>query len=124
MVNDITMENMQPGGMEEDDNMHIVMFFGTTCGPCKATMPHYEAASDFFEERNAKIRFHRINAWEPQDQAKYVKEIWQVEGVPNFKAFFHGEVVHERRGGGDTDAMKKFISEAIGEAFKRFNVRL
>jgi len=124
MVNDITMENMQPGGMEADDNMHIVMFYGATCGPCKATMPHYETVSDFFESRGAKIKCHRINAWEPQEQAKYVREVWQVEGVPNFKAFFHGEMVHERKGGGDTDAMKKFISEAIGEAFKRFNVRL
>lgn len=124
MVNDITMKHMQPGGMEEDDNMHIVMFYGETCGPCKATMPHYEAASNFFESRDAKIKFHRINAWAPEEQAKYVREVWQIKGVPNFKAFYGGEIVHERQGGGDEDAMKKYISEAIGEAFKRFNVRL
>ena len=124
MVNDITMENMQPGGMPEDDDMHVVMFYGTTCGPCKATMPHYEATSEFFEERGARIKFHRIDAWNPPEQAKYVKEVWKVEGVPNFKAFFRSQVVEEKKGGGREENLKIFVHNAIDNVYKKFGEKI
>ena len=124
MVTDITMENMQPGGMPEDDDMHIVMFFSPKCSPCKATMPHYEAVSDAFEDRGAKIQFHRINASAPEEQAKFCREVWGIDAYPIFKIFFRGEVIHEKRGGGNEETLKEFIVEGIDEAFKRFDARI
>lgn len=124
MVTEITMEYMMQGQSVEDTDVRIVMFYGPGCGPCKATIPNYETASDFFETRGAKMKFFKINAWEPVEQANYCREKWGVEGVPHFKAFCKGTVIKERVGGGDEPTMKQFIHEVIDEAFKVFQERI
>jgi thiol-disulfide isomerase/thioredoxin len=124
MVTEITMQDMMDGQPTADTDLRVVMFYGPTCGPCKATMPHYETASQFFTERNARIKFLKINAWEPVEQANYCRETWKVEGVPHFKVFCKGEQLTERVGGGDEPTMMKFIHDGIDEAFKRFGERI
>jgi thiol-disulfide isomerase/thioredoxin len=124
MVSDITMNNMQPGGMPEDDNMHVVMFFGSTCGPCKATMPFYEEVAAFYTEKNAKIKFHRIDAWNPPEQREYCTLTWGVSGVPHFNIFYGGQVLQTRSGGGDFDALHTFVHEGVTSAFKKFGARI
>lgn len=124
MITEITKHEMEKGLPTPDKDIRIVMFFGSTCGPCKATMPHYETASNFYNSKTDRIQFYRINAWEPEEQAKYCAEIWGVQGVPNFKAFCRGEVILEKTGGGDEPTMKKFIHDVIDEAFKRFGERI
>jgi len=113
------MKDMQPeSGVPADDAMHVLMFFGATCGPCKATMPHYESAASYFDKLNANIKFYRINAWEPQEQKDYCLETWGVKGVPHFKVFYKGQQIHTREGGGDETAMLGFIQEAVDTAFR------
>jgi thiol-disulfide isomerase/thioredoxin len=124
MVTEITMQEMQAGQEAPDDDVRIVMFYGPTCGPCKATMPHYESTSEFFESRGARIKFYRINAWEPAEQAVYCKETWNVEGVPTFKAFCRGEQIKEKVGGGDEPTMKKFIIDVVDEAYLKFKEKI
>ena len=121
MVNDITMENMQPGGMPEDDCMHVVMFYGTTCGPCKATMPHYEDISNHYEKLDMKIKFHRIDAWTPEEQAEYCKEVWEIQGVPTFKIFYGGHVLHNHTGGGDYKKLHEIFEFCINRIKNEFN---
>ena len=115
MVTDITMQTMMPGGMESDDNIHVVMFYGPTCGPCKATMPHYEQVAQECTERGDKIRFHRIDAWNPPEQKEYCTNVWGIRGVPQFKVFSEGREILSRSGGGDYDAINQFIQEALFE---------
>ena len=68
MVTELTMHDMIPEtGLPPDANMHIVMFYGANCGPCKASIPHYETVSEFFTKRNAPIKFHKIHAWESME---------------------------------------------------------
>lgn len=125
MVTEITMHDMQPGsGLPPDNNMHVVMFYGATCGPCKATMPHYEVVSNFFEQNGAPIKLHKIHAWEEGEQKEYCSTVWGINGVPHFKVFYRGEVISIRDGGGDEPAMTKFVLDAIDEVFKRFGDRL
>lgn len=125
MVTELTMHDMRPEtGLPPDDNMHIVMFYGMNCGPCKATMPHYETVSNFFTEKNAPIKFHKIHAWEPGEQSEYCKNVWGINGVPHFKIFYRAEVISIRDGGGDEAAMRQFALDAIDEVFKRFGDRL
>lgn len=124
MVTEITMDYMIKGQPVEDSDVRIVMFYGPTCGPCKATMPNYEIASNFFEERGARIQCFKINAWEPAEQANYCRETWGVEGVPHFKAFYKGKMLKEKVGGGDEPTMKQFIHEVIDETFKVFQERI
>lgn len=125
MVTEITMNDMQPEtGLPSDNNMHIVMFYGETCGPCKATMPHYEVVSNFFNEKNAPIKFYRIHAWEEGPQKEYCSNVWGIVGVPHFKVFYKGQILSIRDGGGDEPTMNKFVLDAIDEVFKRFGDRL
>lgn len=125
MVTELTMHDMQPEtGLPPDNNMHVVMFYGATCGPCKASMPYYELVSNFFNERNAPIKFHRIHAWEEGEQKEYCISVWGVNGVPHFKIFYKGQVIAIREGGGDESTMNKFVLDAIDEVFKRFGDRL
>lgn len=111
MVTDITMKNLEPGGMPEDDSMHVVMFYGSTCGPCKATMPHYEKVAEHFINQGINIKFHRIDAWNPPEQRDYCKNVWDVTGVPTFKFFNKGLQLLSKSGGGDFDTLKSGVEE-------------
>lgn len=124
MVTEITMQDMMEGLPTLDDDVRVVMFYGPTCGPCKATMPHYDTASQFFIKRGARIKFYKINAWEPIEQAHYCRETWKVEGVPHFKAFCRGEQLIEKVGGGDEPTMKAFLQDVVDAAFTRFQERI
>lgn len=125
MVTELTMHDMVPEtGLPPDNNMHIVMFYGEGCGPCKATMPHYEIVSNYFEQHDAPIKFYKIHAWEEGEQGEYCKNVWSVEGVPHFKIFYRGEIISIREGGGDEQALSEFVVNAVNEVFKRFGDRL
>jgi thiol-disulfide isomerase/thioredoxin len=124
MVFDITMENLTPEKLPRDENMHVVMFFGPTCGPCKATMPFYEEAANFYVDAGAHIKFYRIDAWNPPEQKQFCTDVWGVQGVPHFKAFYGGVEIKNRVGGGDLEVMKQFIHEGIDEIFKQHNARI
>lgn len=124
MVTEISMEYMKSGQLEPDDIMRVVMFYGSTCGPCKATMPNYEAVADFYTNNGTSILFYKINAWEPIEQRDYVNETWAIKGVPHFKVFCKGEVIMTKEGGGDEPTMKQFIVDAVDAAFKQLGVRI
>jgi thiol-disulfide isomerase/thioredoxin len=102
----------------------LVMFYGAKCGPCKATMPHYEEAAKFFIERGSTIVCVRLHAWESQEQTEWCKEHHEVVGVPRFKAFAHGQIVHDRQGGGDLPTMKQVFEDIITEVHKRFGEKV
>lgn len=124
MITDITMNEIIHGLPNPDADLHVLMFFGPACGPCKATMPHYEAAAKFYIEKGARIKFYRINAWEPDEQATFCTDKLGVNGVPTFRTYCNSQQLSEKVGGGDEDTMKQYISEAIGEAFKRFGEKI
>jgi dUTP pyrophosphatase len=109
MVTEITMEEMQAGGPSSEVLTHVLMFYGSTCGPCKATMPHYEELSNSYDN----IEFYKIDAWNPQEQKDYCKNTWGVEGVPHFKIFHRGQVVNQKVGGGDYNTLKNFVDETL-----------
>jgi thiol-disulfide isomerase/thioredoxin len=120
MVTEITMDDMRTPLPEPDNTIRIVMFYGATCGPCKATMPHYELVSNMFENMPVEIKFFKINAWEPPEQREFISQVYGVSGVPHFRAFFRGQFVVDRIGGGDEVAMRSFIYQAIDEVFKLY----
>jgi thiol-disulfide isomerase/thioredoxin len=124
MVTEITPENMKPGGMPEDDDMHVVMFYGATCGPCKFTMPFYEEAASKFISKGAKIQFHKLHAWENDEIREECKILWNVKGVPTFKFFVQGVMFHEKTGGGKLEDVEKMIHEAIDKAYRQYGSRI
>ncbi len=120
MVTELTMQDIQTPVDKEDTDIHVVMFYGTTCGPCKFTMPNYEQMATEFTELNARMKFHTIDAWAPQEQRDYCLNTHNVKGVPHFKAFCKEQVIFEKTGGGDLAEMHKMAHEIIDEAFKKF----
>jgi thiol-disulfide isomerase/thioredoxin len=123
MVTEITKADIENGVISNPNVMHVIMFYGTTCGPCKGTMPHYEIASDNYNQKTDRIRFYKIHSWD-EAQKEYCKETWGIEGVPHFKLMLRGMTIHEKRGGGDLDAMTKMVHEAIDQVFKVHGERL
>lgn len=125
MVTEITLEDMEPGAMPEDNDMHVVMFYGVSCGPCKMTMPLYETAATFYTEKQARIRFHKLHVWETEDIRSRCAERWNVTGVPHFKLFTHGECIVDRVGGHREDeTMMQMIQDGIDLSFRRFGERI
>lgn len=119
MVTEINMQDMLTPLPEPDNVIRVIMFYGATCGPCKATMPYYELVSNMFENMPIDIKFFKINAWEPPEQLNFIKEVYGINGVPHFKVFFRSQYVTEKIGGGDEIVMRNFIYQAIDEVFKQ-----
>lgn len=117
MVIEINMDDMRSPLPEPDNVIRIVMFYGPTCGPCKATMPHYETVAQSFLDMPVDVRFFKINAWEPEEQREFISKVYNVTGVPHFRAFFRGQFLVDRIGGGDEATLKKFIYQAIDKVF-------
>jgi dUTP pyrophosphatase len=113
MVTEITMKEMQPGGMESNAFVHVIMFYGKTCGPCKATMPFYEELANYYIKQGHEIEFFKIDAWDPPEQKEYCKNVWKLPGVPHFKIFHHGREIHSRSGGGNFKALSEFLEEGL-----------
>lgn len=123
MVTELTVADMEQGFEESDMLMRIVMFYGATCGPCKRTMPHYETIAQYFTLKKSPVLFYKMNAWSEENK-EYCELVWDVKGVPHFKAFLDGQVIHTRQGSGDEEQMFKFAQECIDEAFKQKGVRI
>lgn len=124
MVTEITQEQIESKSVFIDGSLCVIMFFGSTCGPCKATIPHYETSALFYKSLGAKINCYKINAWEPETQAEYCKTVWNVTGVPHFKLFYGDKEIYSKVGGGDEPTIKKMIHDGIDNCFKLHGAKI
>lgn len=120
MIQELTFLEVSTEALPQDDYMNVVMFFGEGCGPCKATMPHYEEAVAYFEAVGTRIRFYKYNTWESAESIQYCSERWGINGVPHFKILFRGNEILSKIGGGDSPEMKDMIIRGIGEVFTQY----
>lgn len=123
MVQEIDMNYMMEP-KERDEALHVVMFYGATCGPCKATMPFYEQLAEYISHKTQNVKFYRINAWEPDIQKDYCRDHWNIEGVPHFKCFFNENLIESHEGGGDLKELSQFLIEVIDKIFKDYGVKI
>lgn len=124
MVIELNRDDLDPGKVPADDKMHIIMFYGSTCGPCKFTMPFYEETATYFTERTDKIKFYKLHAWETDEVKQYLSDTFDVTGVPKFISFLHGVHIHTKLGGGKREDMMKYVQDSIDNAFKNLGVRI
>ncbi len=124
MVTELSLADMQPGAMQQDDYMHVVMFYGVSCNPCKFTMPFYEEVSKALTEAGARIKFYKFHVWESDETKQFCREKFNVQGVPHFKAFTYGNVVQDKIGGGNKEDLTQFIQNAIDVSFKELGARI
>lgn len=120
MVTEITMSDMKQPLGEKDDSIFVVLFYGTTCGPCKATIPNYEQASSDIEAFGSRIKCFKIDAWTPDEQREYCRTEHGITGVPHFKAFCRQEMIYEKVGGGDLNEIYRMFSAIADAGFKKF----
>lgn len=108
MVTTMTLEGIR---LLQKNLLHIIMFYGETCGPCKATMPHYETLAA--EKTSDTVKFYRFHQWENDDYKKHGETEWGVSGVPSFKAVYNGETLLTKVGGGDENEMRNFFRNVL-----------
>jgi thiol-disulfide isomerase/thioredoxin len=95
--------------------LHVVMHYGSTCGPCKMTIPFYSAVETHFLEHNVtNVKFYWFHQWEDAYKPFIEENNLGVNGVPTFKYFYMGDVINEEtRSYNNADELKKSIVTVI-----------
>lgn len=101
--------------IRHDGPLHVVMHYGATCGPCKVTMPQYEAVVAHFELYNiSNIKFYRFHQWEPSYKEFIEQNNLNTNGVPTFRYFYMGDVINEETlSFNDANVLKKHIMNTV-----------
>lgn len=95
--------------------LHVVMNYGSTCGPCKMTMPNYESVSSHFLTHNiTNVKFYRFHQWEPEYREFIETNGMHTYGVPTFRYYYFGELISQAtRSYNDANELKKNIIDII-----------
>ena len=74
----------------EKEGVAVIDFWAEWCGPCKASMPAYEKAS----EENPEISFVKANV----DEARDLAGEYGIRSIPTFIYFENGKEVKRKTG--------------------------
>jgi thiol-disulfide isomerase/thioredoxin len=101
--------------VKKEGPLHLVMHYGATCGPCKATMPHYERVEAHFLEYNVtNVKFYKFHQWEPEYKEFIETNNLKTNGVPTFRYFYMGDIINEEvRSYVVPDELKRTITDTI-----------
>jgi len=106
-VFDVDQENFEKVVLEGSNNVPVVVdFWAPWCGPCKSLKPLLEKLA---EEYAGKFILAKINSDENQTLAGQ----YGVRGIPNVKAFFKGNVIHEFSGALPESEVRTFLDKII-----------
>lgn len=83
----------------------VVDFYGDHCGACVGTAPHYREVADDM----AFIRFIQVNTSVYRKLARRFK----IMGIPAFRYFKNGELIHESTGGMDVAGIHKELAKML-----------
>lgn len=93
--------------VKEAEGLVLVDYWGQSCEPCKALMPHIEALE---EEYGDKIKFASFDI----AKGRRVAMAERVAGLPTIYIYENGEVIDELRGDAATaDAVEELIKKHI-----------
>jgi len=101
--------------VNEEGPLHVVMHYGKSCGPCKMTIPNYETLANHFEKENfSNIKFYRFHHWEPEFKLFIRENNLGTKGVPTFRYYYFGEILHEdTHAYSDANTIKNVIVEVV-----------
>ena len=83
----------------------MVDFYGDNCGACVGTAPYCREVADDM----AFIRFIQVNTSVYRKLARRYK----IMGIPAFRYFHNGQVVHQSVGGMDTERIHRELAELL-----------
>jgi len=86
----------------EGDDILLVDFWASWCGPCRQFAPTYEAAS----EANPDITFGSVNTEEEQELASAAG----ISSIPTLMAFRDGILLHAQAGALPAPALEQLIA--------------
>jgi thioredoxin 1 len=89
------------------DGVVLVDFWGPSCAPCLALMPHVEALVDRFGER---VHLVKVNAPENRQICRDLR----VFGLPTYLVFRDGEEVERLSGDPSLEDLEAAVGRAIG----------
>ena len=81
----------------------VVDFWAPWCGPCKELTPTLEKLT----EESPDVTLVKINT----DENPRVAQAFQIESIPNVKAFRNGELIAEFLGAQPEEAVREFFSQ-------------
>ena len=114
MIIQLTPENYFEH-INREGPLHVVMHYGASCGPCKMTIPNYEILVNHFEKENfSNIKFYKFHHWEPEFKSFISENNLSTKGVPTFRYYYFGEILHEdTHAYSDANAIKDVIVEVV-----------
>jgi thioredoxin len=101
---ELTAENFEK--IVEDNDILLVDFWASWCGPCRQFAPTYEAAS----EANPDITFGSVNTEEQHELSAAA----QVSSIPTLMAFRDGILVFNQAGALPPAALDQLIDAVRG----------
>ena len=101
---ELTIDNFE--SHVKDDDILLVDFWASWCGPCRQFAPTYEAAS----EANPDITFGSINTEEQQELASAAG----IQSIPTLMAFREGILVFAQPGALPAPALDQVIDGVRG----------
>ena len=81
----------------------VVDFWAPWCGPCKELTPTLEKLT----QESPDVTLVKINT----DENPRVAQAFQIESIPNVKAFRNGELIAEFLGAQPEEAVREFFSQ-------------
>ncbi len=101
MVMEVTKDNFAE--VIENNDIVIVDFWATWCGPCKSFAPIFEAAA----EKNPDITFVKVNTENEQELAAH----FQIRSIPTLMVFREKVGVFSQAGALPESALNQLITQ-------------
>jgi len=115
MIIELTPENYFEY-VKKEGPLHVVMHYGSTCGPCNMTMPNYEMVNaHFIEYKVTNVKFYRFHHWESSYKSFIEENNLSTDGVPTFKYYYLGELLNQdtRSFTQDPTELKQHIMDTV-----------
>lgn len=104
VIDVVDAETMEKYINESGDKLIVVDVSTRTCGPCKLIFPKVVKMSQEYPE----VLFLKING-DISSETRALMRKWGVKGVPNFRFFRSGKLIHSHVGAKEDDLRGHFL---------------